>query len=76
MIPPKSTLFIYSVYLRSIISFWIAQFFCVKERKRENNVGIIEGKLKTNMKKQTKHIFNINNKFYTEKEIIKKLFDK
>ena len=30
----------------------------------------------TNMKKQTKHIFKINNKFYTEKEIIKNLFDK
>ncbi len=28
------------------------------------------------MKKQTKHIFYINNKFYTEKEIIRKLFDK
>ena len=28
------------------------------------------------MKKQTKHIFNINNKFYTEKEIIRKVFDK
>ena len=30
----------------------------------------------TNMKKQTKHIFNINNKYYTEKEIIKNMFDK
>ena len=28
------------------------------------------------MKKQTMHIFKINNKFYTEKEIIKELFDK
>ena len=28
----------------------------------------------TNMKKQTKHIFKINNKFYTEKEIIQKNF--
>ena len=28
------------------------------------------------MKKQTKHIFKINNKFYTEKEIIKNMFDK
>ena len=28
------------------------------------------------MHKQTKHIFNINNKFYTEKEIIRKVFDK
>ncbi len=28
------------------------------------------------MYKQTKHIFNINNKFYTEKEIIRKVFDK
>ena len=28
----------------------------------------------TNMKKQTKHIFNINNKYYTEKEIIQKKF--
>lgn len=28
------------------------------------------------MKKQTKHIFKINNNYYTEKEIIRKLFDK
>ena len=28
------------------------------------------------MKKQTKHIFKINNKYYTEREIIRNLFDK
>ena len=28
------------------------------------------------MKKQTKHIFKINNKYFTEREIIRNLFDK
>lgn len=30
----------------------------------------------TSMKKQTKHIFKINNKYYTEKDFIRKVFDK
>lgn len=39
-----------------------------KKEKIINRIG--------KMKKQTKHIFKIDNKYYTEKEIMRKLFDK
>ena len=39
-----------------------------KKKKMINNIK--------KMKKQTKHIFKVNNKYYTEREIIRNLFDK
>ena len=51
--------------------FLLERYLYMTEFKRQKYITKL-----SQMKKQTKHIFKINKKYYTEREIIRNLFDK